>query len=99
MILTLSLAIVVAVAIKVVGVLLITAMLIITAATARPFSRTPETMAMIAAVIGCGASLMGLRASYVMDTPTGPTIVCILAVLFGVSSVFRYFLRPQQTKA
>jgi zinc transport system permease protein len=95
MILTLSLAVVVAVAIKVVGVLLITAMLIIPAATARPFSKTPETMA----IIGCGASLTGLQASYVMDTPTGPTIVCILAVLFSVSSVFRYFLRPQQTNA
>ena len=98
-VLTLSLAVVVAVAIKVVGVLLITAMLIIPAATARPFSRTPETMAIIAAIIGCGASLMGLKTSYVMDTPTGPTIVCILAVLFCVSTVFRCFHRPQQTNA
>jgi zinc transport system permease protein len=94
MILTLSLAVVVAVVIKVVGVLLI-----IPAATARPFSKTPETMAIITAIIGCGASLTGLQAFYVMDTPTGPTIVCILAVLFSISSVFRYFLRPQQTNA
>jgi zinc transport system permease protein len=96
-ILTLSLAVVVAVAIKVVGVLLITAMLIIPAATARPFSKTPETMAIVAAMIGCGASLMGLRTSYVMDTPTGPTIVCILAVLFCISSVFRCLQLPQKT--
>jgi len=99
MILTLSLAVVVAVAIKVVGVLLIAAMLIIPAATARPFSRTPETMAIVAAVIGGVASLAGLQASYVMDTPTGPTIVCIVAVLFGVSGVFRHIFRPQRTHA
>jgi zinc transport system permease protein len=99
MILTLSLAVVVAVAIKVVGVLLIAAMLIIPAATARPFSRTPETMAIIAAIIGCGASLAGLQASYLMNTPTGPTIVCTVAVLFGVSSIFRHFIQTQKTHA
>jgi len=99
MILTLSLAVVVAVAIKVVGVLLIAAMLIVPAATARPFSRTPETMAIIAAIIGCGASLAGLQVSYVMDTSTGPTIVCVVAVLFGTSSAFRCFIRPQKTHA
>lgn len=87
LILTLALAIVVAVAIKVVGVLLIAAMLIIPAATARPFSRTPEAMAVAAAVIGCTASVIGLRGSYVLDTPTGPTIVCVVTLLFVLSIV------------
>ena len=86
-ILTIALAIVVAVAIKVVGVLLIAAMLIVPAATARPFSKTPEMMAVIAAFLGTAASLAGLRASYVMDTPTGPTIVCISALLFILTNV------------
>ncbi|WP_108651142.1 metal ABC transporter permease [Dongshaea marina] len=86
LILTIALAIVVAVAIKVVGVLLIAAMLIVPAATARPFSRTPEMMALIAAGLGACASLAGLRASYVLDTPTGPTIVCISALLFVLTS-------------
>ncbi len=81
-ILTIALAIVVAVAIKVVGVLLIAAMLIVPSATARPFSRTPEMMAVVAAFLGITASLTGLRASYVLDTPTGPTIVCVSATLF-----------------
>jgi len=88
LILTISLAIVVAVAIKVVGVLLIAAMLIIPAATARPFCKTPESMAVLAAIIGCGASLTGLRASYQLDTPTGPTIVCMAALMFLFSSIF-----------
>ncbi len=87
LILTLALAIVVAVAIKVVGVLLITALLIIPAATARPFARTPEAMAMIATLIAMAAAWGGLRISYGLDTPTGPTIVCALALMFCASSV------------
>ncbi|WED25768.1 metal ABC transporter permease [Vibrio sp. DW001] len=87
LILTIALAVVVAVAIKVVGVLLIVAMLIIPAATARPFSHTPEMMAVFAALIGCSSSVIGLRTSFVFDTPTGPTMVCIATVFFVLSSL------------
>ncbi|CAD0185887.1 High-affinity zinc uptake system membrane protein ZnuB [Ruegeria sp. THAF57] len=82
LILTLSLAVTVAVAIKVVGVLLIAAMLIIPAAAARSLARSPETMALIAAAIGAFSAVAGLRAAYVFDTPAGPSIVCVAAVLF-----------------
>ena len=82
LVLTIALAIVVAVAIKVVGVLLIAAMLIIPAASARRFSRTPEAMALMAAIVGTCASVAGLRFSYHFDSPTGPTIVCVVAFLF-----------------
>lgn len=95
LVLTVSLAIVVAVAIKVVGVLLITAMLIIPAATARPFSRTPEVMAVIAVLIGGISALGGLRAAYHFDTPTGPTIVCLAAVFFALSSVVSALRAPR----
>lgn len=87
LILTLALAVVVAVAIKVVGVLLITAMLIIPAATARPFARTPEEMAAFAVALAMVAAWIGLQTSYQFDTPTGPTIVCVVAVMFAVSSI------------
>lgn len=87
LILTIALAIVVAVAIKVVGVLLIAAMLIVPAATARAFSNTPEAMAIIAACLGAFAGLSGLQASYLLDTPTGPTIVCVCACLFIVTNI------------
>ncbi len=83
LILSLSLAITVAVAIKVVGVLLIAAMLVIPAAAARSLARTPEAMAMIAACIGGVSALVGLRAAYVLDTPAGPSIVCVAALLFA----------------
>ena len=83
LILTLALAVTVAVAIKVVGALLIAAMLIIPAAAARGLARTPEAMAMIAAAIGAVSAVAGLRAAYLLDTPAGPSIVCVAAVLFA----------------
>lgn len=87
MVLTLALALVVAVAIKVVGVLLIGALLVIPAASARPLSTTPERMALGAAMLGMLASVAGLRLSFWLDTPTGPTIVCVAAALFGLVAV------------
>lgn len=83
LVLTISLAITVAVAIKVVGVLLIAAMLIIPAAAARGLARTPEAMAGIAAAIGAVSAVAGLRAAYIFDTPAGPSIVCVAAILFA----------------
>ena len=80
----LTLALVVAVAIQVVGALLISALLVIPAVTARGFARTPEQMAILAAALGVTAALGGLAVSYRLDTPTGPTIVCVAAVLFAV---------------
>jgi zinc transport system permease protein len=87
LILTLALAITVAVAIKVVGVLLIAAMLIVPAAAARPLSRTPEVMALIGAGFGAAAAVLGLRAAYLFDTPAGPSIVCVAAVIFLATSL------------
>ncbi|QIE56602.1 hypothetical protein G5B40_14845 [Pikeienuella piscinae] len=91
LVLTLSLAITVAVAIKVVGVLLIAAMLIIPAAAARPLSRTPESMAVIAAGIGAASAVIGLCAAYLFDTPAGPSVVCVAAVSFACTSLLRAF--------
>jgi zinc transport system permease protein len=88
LILTLALAITVAVAIKVVGVLLIAAMLIIPAAAARGLARTPEAMAAIAAVIGAVCAVAGLQGAYLFDTPAGPSIVCVAALVFAALSVF-----------
>jgi zinc transport system permease protein len=89
LILTLALAITVAVAIKVVGVLLIAAMLIIPAAAARPLSRSPEGMVVMAGTIGTLSTVIGLRGAYVLDTPAGPTIVCVAALAFLLASVSR----------
>ena len=87
LILTVALAVAVAVAVKVVGALLIVALLIIPAATARPYAKTPEHMVIMATVIGGLSAVGGLQMAYSFDTPTGPTIVCIAAVLFALSTV------------
>ena len=95
LILTLALAIVVAVAIKVVGALLISAMLIIPAAAARPLSRTPEVMVALAAAIGAVSVFGGLGASFQLDTPTGPTIVCTAAVIFAAITLVSPILKSR----
>lgn len=87
--LVLALALVVAVALKVVGALLIAAMLIIPAATARGLSRTPEAMAALATLAGAIAGIGGLGLSLWQDTPTGPSIVVVAALMFAVGSGWR----------
>ncbi|MBT4747973.1 MAG: hypothetical protein HOO19_01490 [Rhodospirillaceae bacterium] len=77
----LVMALVVAAAMKVVGILLVAALLIIPAAAARQFARTPEQMAVIAALIGGLSVVAGLGGSLGLDTPAGPSIV--VAALFG----------------
>ena len=93
MVLTLTLAVVVAVALKIVGALLIGAMLIIPAATARPLVRTPEAMAVLAALIACGAVFGGLQLSLYADTPAGPSIVALAACAFVVTTLVRPLAR------
>ena len=89
LILAVALAVVVAVAIRVVGALLISAMLIVPAAAARPLSRTPETMAVIATVIGALSVLGGLGASLRLDLPAGPAIIVAAAIIFALSAPLR----------
>lgn len=81
----LLIALVVAVAMKVVGVLLITSLLIIPAATARRFARSPERMAALGSGFGALAVGGGLAASLHLDTPTGPSIVVCAALLFALA--------------
>jgi len=84
---TLLLAIVIAVAMRVVGLLLVTSLLIIPAATARRFARTPEEMAILAAGVGVLAVVGGLSLSLSADTPSGPSIVVAALALFIVSQL------------
>ena len=78
-------AAVIAITMKVIGVLLITALLIIPAATARRLAATPEGMAIAASALGALASLVGLQASVIWDVATGPAIVVAALSFFVVS--------------
>ena len=78
-------ALVIAMAMKVVGILLVTALLIIPAAAARRFARTPEQMAVFAAIAGSLAVVAGLQGSLMWDLPSGPAIVCAAALIYVLS--------------
>ena len=81
----LLMAAVIAISMKIVGVLLITAMLIIPAATARRFVSGPEQMAVLAALAGAISVFGGLFGSLEWDTPAGPSIVVAALFLFVLS--------------
>ena len=81
----LLMALAVAIGMKIVGILLIVALLVIPPAAARQFARTPEQMAGLAVLAGALAVLGGLGSSLVWDTPAGPSIVAAATVLFVLS--------------
>lgn len=83
----LLMALVIAIAMKIVGIMLITSLLIIPAATARRFSASPEWMAIFASLIGAAAVIGGLFGSLTYDTPSGPSIVVAALLLFIVSLI------------
>lgn len=85
----LSLALSIAMAMKILGVLLITAMLIIPPAAARPWVKTPEHMVFLALIISVLSVFLGLAASLFFDLPAGPAIVVSSSVLFTISWLTR----------
>ncbi len=89
LLLMLMVGLVIAVAMKFVGALIITSLLIIPAATARRFSHSPELMAGLASVIGSVAVVLGLAMSWHYDTPAGPSVVVAAAAMFMLSQFKR----------
>lgn len=81
-------ALFVALAIKVVGVLLVTSLLVIPTATARIYSTTPEKMAILSVVVGVLSIITGIYSSLYIDTPAGPSIVVSSVVYFILSNFF-----------
>lgn len=86
------LAILVAVMMKIVGLVLVTSLFIVPVATARKLARTPEVMALLSILFGSLAVVGGLFGSYRWDTPAGPSIVLAAAALFVVT-----FLLPEKS--
>lgn len=80
--LMLMIALVIAVAMKLVGILLITSLLIIPAAAARRLAATPEQMAVIASLLGMLAVTGGIWGSWTFDTPAGPSVVVTALLIF-----------------
>ncbi|OAN18493.1 hypothetical protein A3K86_06290 [Photobacterium jeanii] len=89
LILMLLVGVVIAVAMKFVGALIITSLLIIPAATARRFAKGPEGMALLASLLGAISVCIGLAMSWHYDTPAGPSVVVAAAGLFMLSQLKR----------
>tara|TARA_B100000513_G_scaffold122805_1_gene54343 strand:- start:451 stop:1266 length:816 start_codon:yes stop_codon:yes gene_type:complete len=79
---TLLIASVIAISIKIVGILLITGLLIIPAAASRNLSSSPIQMAILSSIIGVASVVLGIQTSMIWNTPTGPTILTITLGVF-----------------
>lgn len=84
----LLLAMTIAIAIKILGILLVIAFLVVPAAAARPFVRTPEQMVVVTALVAAVGVVAGLLLSARSDAPGGPAIVLVLAAL-ALASLIR----------
>jgi manganese/iron transport system permease protein/iron/zinc/copper transport system permease protein len=73
---------------RVIGTLLISALLVIPAATARMMTNSFSKMLVIAPVIGAGSCFIGMNASYHLDTSAGATIILISAAAFTAVYLF-----------
>ncbi len=82
---TVLLAVAIALAIKVAGILLAIAFLIVPVVAARPLASTPERMAVLTAVVSVCSVLAGMALSVWLDAPGGPAIVLVMAILAGLS--------------
>ena len=85
LVLMILLAFVVAVAMKIVGILLVIAFLVMPAVAARPFSSTPERMVVISGLVGVFGTMGGLVLSLASDVPAGPAIVLVLALVAALA--------------
>ena len=79
---TLLIASVIAISIKIVGILLITGLLIIPASASRNLSSTPIQMVIISSIICVASVVLGIQTSMIWNTPTGPTILTITLGVF-----------------
>ena len=84
---TILTAAVIAISIKIVGLLLITGMLIIPAAFARNISNNPQQMVVLSTIGGLLSVLIGLFSSLAFNTPSGPSIITAALLLFMLSLI------------
>jgi len=83
------LALTVAVSLKIVGIILVSALIIVPAASARNMAADFRTLVAIATAIGVAASVIGLTLSFYLNTASGPTIVMVMILVFIASFLTR----------
>jgi zinc transport system permease protein len=92
---TILLAVTIAVAMKIVGVLLVMAFLVVPAVAARPLAGTPERMVLLTAVVAAAGVVLGLSLSATFDSPGGPSIVIVMSLAAAASLTAAGFIRPR----
>ena len=96
-------AVTIVVLIRVVGVILVIALLTIPAAIARHWAERLDRMMILASGIGAACITVGLFASYWLsagaglDIPTGPFIILLAAGLYGLSAAVRRLRRGRHS--
>jgi zinc transport system permease protein len=86
---SLVVALVVTTAIRAVGILLVTALLVVPAAAARNVAKGAAAAFWIAIAISLASGLAGIASSYYLDTATGATIVLFAAAFFALTALLR----------
>jgi ABC-type Mn2+/Zn2+ transport system permease subunit len=92
-------AMVVIVSVRVLGVLLIAAAVVIPGALARLVTRSFGPMLALATVVGVGSGVLGLYGSFHVDVPSGPAIVLVAAAAFAVALAGRSLLGRREVVA
>jgi len=83
------LALAVIASISLVGIVLVNALLVIPAATAKLLARSLRQMFVLAPILGTTAALAGLVTSYAFDLPSGPAIVVLSGFGFLAAWLWR----------
>jgi len=99
MLLTVLASVSVVVGMRTVGLLLVSAIMIVPVAAAQQFTRSFRSTAGVAVAIGVAASVVGLGSSFYLDTPPGPTIVILALVVFIVSASIAVPVRRLRRRA
>ena len=95
----LGLTVTVAMSIRLLGIILVTALLVVPPAAARNISRNLRQQIIYSLVIGLLAGVVGIIASFQFDLPSGPAIVLTAIALFVVTLALGKFLRKSHETA
>ena len=91
-VLVLLTALSVVLAMKLVGIMLISSLMILPAASALQVARSFRACVLLAALLGCSSVVAGVFISFATNLPTSATIVMLNLVFFGCSFLVRYLL-------
>jgi manganese/iron transport system permease protein len=89
----------IAVSVQIVGVVLVVAMLVTPAATARLVSQDLRTLVVVALLVAVGSSVTGIWLSYYVNAASGGTIVLVATTLFGLVWTVRSVARSRAAPA